>query len=42
VADHPAEEEQPSAVFWIVVGATALYLGLRLFQGMAWLVRQVA
>jgi len=42
VADRRAEEEDPSVVFWVVVGATALYLGLRLFQGLAWLIRQVA
>jgi hypothetical protein len=42
VADKPVEEERPPVVFWIVVGATFLYMALRLLQGVAWLVRQVA
>ncbi|MGI9648886.1 MAG: hypothetical protein ACR2OI_10235 [Acidimicrobiia bacterium] len=42
MADDPVEEERSSAVFWIVVAATALYLGVRLLQGLAWVVRQVA
>jgi hypothetical protein len=27
--------------FWVLVGAAALYLGLRLVQGVAWLVDRI-
>ena len=41
VDEHPGEEERPSVVFWLVVGVTTLYLGLRLIQGVAWVVQRV-
>lgn len=41
MGERPREEERPSVVFWLVVVAAALYLGLRLIQGFAWVVQQV-
>ena len=40
--DEPSvEEERPSVVFWIVVAAAAFYLGVRLVQGIVWLIQSV-
>lgn len=30
------EQERTPLSFWVLVGAAALYLGLRLVQGIAW------
>jgi hypothetical protein len=38
VAERPREEERPSLIFLLIVGVTALYLGLRLIQGVIWVV----
>lgn len=34
-------EERPSFVFWLVVAATVFYLGVRLVQGVVWVVERV-
>ena len=39
--DPPVEEERPSLVFWIVVAAAAFYLGVRLVQGIVWLIQRI-
>ncbi|MBT8201928.1 MAG: hypothetical protein HKN74_07835 [Acidimicrobiia bacterium] len=36
------DEERPSAVFWIVVAAAVFYLGVRLVQGVIWVIDRVA
>jgi hypothetical protein len=35
------EEERPSPLFWIVVAAAAFYLGVRLIQGVVWVVQRL-
>jgi len=35
---EPGTGEKPSAGFWVIVIAAALYLGLRLVEGVVWLV----
>ena len=41
MGDRPQEEERLSVFFWLVVGAATLYLGVRLIQGVLWVVGQV-
>jgi hypothetical protein len=41
VAERPQEEDRPSIVFLLIIGVTALYLGLRLIQGVVWLVERL-
>jgi len=40
-ADDPAGKERPSVGFWLIVALAGLYLGLRLVQGVVWVVQQV-
>jgi len=40
-ADGPAGKERPSVGFWLIAGLAGLYLGLRLVQGLVWVVEQV-
>ena len=35
------EDERPSVVFWIVVSAAVFYLGVRLVQGVIWVVDRI-
>ncbi|MEE9532984.1 MAG: hypothetical protein V3W06_01085 [Acidimicrobiia bacterium] len=37
----PSAEERPSFFFWLVVVLAALYLLVRLLQGVAWVVDRV-
>lgn len=41
MGERPQEEQRPSVVFWLVVVAAAFYLGVRLIQGVLWVVQQV-
>lgn len=41
MGDRPRPQERPSIFFWLVVGAATFYLGVRLVQGVAWLVERV-
>ena len=36
-----SQEERTPWSFWVLVGAAALYLGLRLVQGIAWLAERL-
>ena len=36
MSDRSHEEERPSFGFWVMVTLAALYLGLRLVQGVVW------
>ena len=43
-ADTPGDDEEPLPVPWhlkLLVGAVALYLGYRAYEGIAWVVRQL-
>ena len=39
--DHNLQEERPSVFFWVVVLAAVFYLGVRLIQGVVWVVERV-
>jgi hypothetical protein len=41
VAERPQEEDRPSILFLLIVGVAALYLGLRLIQGVIWVVERL-
>ena len=39
--DRDLEEERPSLFFWVVVVAAIFYLGVRLIQGVIWVVERL-
>ena len=39
--DHNVEDERPSVFFWVVVVAAVFYLGVRLIQGVVWVVERL-
>ena len=41
MSEIPSAEERPTFFFWVVVVLAALYLLVRLLQGMAWVVDRV-